>query len=179
MTTNIIKHSRNLLISEGIFLIIIGLFIIYMSQAATLFFSLLLSIGLFFIGIYRTINAIVTRKDIATPFIAIMSGLLLSIIGLYLILNPLFNSMVLTIGIALFLIVESVNSFSTAVSVKGFKQLFWIALSTGIVQLLLAIIIIWGLPYTALWLLGMIIGINFVFSGISCISGYIYSKDLA
>lgn len=175
---NIIKRSRDFLLTEGIFLILIGLFMIYMSQVTTFFFAFLLSIGLFFIGIYRTVNSIITRRDIPNPFLAIMSGILLALTGLYLILHPVFNTIVLTVAAAMFFIIESVNSFSVAILSKGFKQIFWAALLTGIVQVAMAMIIILGLPYTALWLIGLLIGISFVFSGVTAISVYSYSKEL-
>lgn len=175
--SNIISKTRDFLLTEGIFLIVVGLFMIFMSQASTFFISFLLSIGLFFVGLYRIINSIVTRKNIPAPFLSIMSGIMLAIIGLYLIFHPLFNTLVLTVAAALYFVIESINSFSSAISSKGFKQIFWVGLFSGIVQLILAVIILLGLPFTALWILGLLIGVNFVFSGVTCISGYFYSKD--
>ena len=90
----------------------------------------------------------------------------------------MFNTLVLTVAAALYFLLESVTSFSTAVSVKGFKQIFWVALFTGVVQLFLSIVILAGLPYTALWFIGMLIGINFIFAGIKNISDYSYLKQL-
>lgn len=176
--SNIIKHAKDFLLTEGIFLILIGLFMIYMCQSTTLILSFMLSIGLFFVGLYRTVNSFILRKELHNPFISIMSAILLTLIGLYLIFHPLFNTLVLTIAVALFFIIESVNSFSAAIEAKGFKQVFWVSLFSGIIQLVLASIILLGLPYTALWLLGLLIGVNFVFSGTTAIAGYVYSKDL-
>ena len=87
--------------------------------------------------------------------------------------------MILTIAAALYFIIESINSFSLAVSNGGFKKVFWISLFTGIIQLMLAIIIILGLPYNSLWFIGMLIGVNFIFSGITNISGYFHLKQLS
>ncbi|MCD7739822.1 MAG: DUF308 domain-containing protein [Candidatus Gastranaerophilales bacterium] len=176
--SNIIKHSGDILLSEGIFLIIIGLVMIYLSQTTTIFLAFLLSAGLVFIGIYRIINTIIMRKEIASPFLQIISGLLLLIIGLYLIFHSIFNTLVLTVGAAMYFIFESINSFSFAISERGFKQIFWVSLFTGLVQLLLALTVILGLPYTAIWFLGMLIGINFIFAGITCISEYSYLKNI-
>jgi uncharacterized membrane protein HdeD (DUF308 family) len=159
--TDIIKRSGEVLLSEGLFLIIVGAIMIYLSQTTTVVLAFLLSIGLVFIGIYRIINSIIARKEITSPFLSAMAGSLLVIIGLYLIFHPLFNALVLTIGSVIYFLIESVSSFSTAISSKGFKQIFWVSLFSGVVQLLLAIVILFGLPFTALWFLGMILGINF------------------
>lgn len=175
---NVIKKSGDILLSEGIFLILIGLVMVYLSQSMTVILAFLLSIGLSFIGLYKIINSVIARKEIASPFLSIMSGFLLLIIGLYLVFHPLFNTLLLTVAIALYFLLESISSFSTAVSVKGFKQIFWVALFTGVVQLLLSIVIFIGLPYTALWFIGMLIGINFIFAGIKFISDYSYLKQL-
>lgn len=175
--SNIITRSRELFLTEGIFLIIVGLFMIFISQAATVFFSFLLSIGLVFIGIYKTVNSIVARRELSAPFISIMSGVLLTVIGLYLVFHPIFNTIILTVAAALYFLIESVSSFANAISSKGFRQIFWVDLFSGLVQLFLAIMIIIGLPSTAFWILGLLIGINFVFSGVTRISDYLYYKD--
>ena len=175
---NVIKRTGDILLSEGIFLIIIGAIMLYLSQSTTIILAFLLSIGLSFIGIYRIINSIIARKEIASPFLSIMSGFILLIIGLYLVFHPLFNTLLLTVATALYFLLESISSFSSAVSVKGFKPIFWVALFTGVVQLLLSIVILIGLPYSALWFVGMLVGINFIFAGIKNISDYSYLKQL-
>ncbi len=175
---SIVNKTEKFLLSDGIFLIIIGMLMIYLSQATTILFTFLLSVGMFFLGIYKIINAIITRNEISTAFITIIGGLLLASIGIYLILHPIFNTLVLTIGTAIYFLIESINSLSFAISSKGFKQIFWIGLFSGVFQLLLAIMIILGLPDIALWLIGMLLGINFVLAGITEISGYSYLKSL-
>lgn len=176
--TSIANKTEKFLLSDGIFLIIIGMLMIYLSQATTVLFAFLLSIGMFFLGIYKIINSIVVRNEISTAFITIIGGLLLTIIGLYLVFHPIFNTLVLTIGTAIYFLVESINSLSFAISSKGYKQIFWIGLFSGVFQLLLAIMIILGLPDIALWLIGMLLGINFILAGITEISGYSYLKSL-
>ncbi len=175
---NIIRRSGEFLLSEGIFLIIAGILTVYLSQTAAVLLAFILSVGLLFIGLYRFINSIVMRKEITSPFLSVMSGAFLAVIGLYLIYHPLFNILILTLAAVLYFIIESVNSFSVAVSNKGFGKVFLISLFTGIIQLLLAIIIIVGLPYNSLWFIGMLIGINFIFAGITSISGYFRLKNL-
>ncbi len=169
---NIIKSSSSLLLAEGIFLILSGITMVYLSQTTTIFFAFLLSLGLLFLGLYKTINNILLRKELQTPVLAILSGILLSAIGLYLIFNPIFNTIFLTLTVAIYLILESINSFSNAFLEKKFKQNFWLGIFAGIIQILLGIIIITGLPYTATWVIGMIMGINFIFAGMNSIILY-------
>lgn len=176
---NIIKSSASLLLAEGIFLILSGITMVYLSQTTTIFFAFLLSIGLLFLGIYKTINNILLRKELKTPVLAILSGILLSAIGLYLIFNPIFNTIFLTLTVAIYLILESINSFSNAFLEKKFKQNFWLGIFAGIIQILLGIIIITGLPYTATWVIGMIMGINFIFAGMNSIILYNTLKRFA
>lgn len=176
---NIIKSSASLLLAEGIFLILSGITMVYLSQTTTIFFAFLLSIGLLFLGIYKTINNILLRKELKTPVLAILNGILLSAIGLYLIFNPIFNTIFLTLTVAIYLILESINSFSNAFLEKKFKQNFWLGIFAGIIQILLGIIIITGLPYTATWVIGMIMGINFIFAGMNSIILYNTLKRFA
>ncbi|MCD7879804.1 MAG: DUF308 domain-containing protein [Candidatus Gastranaerophilales bacterium] len=173
---NIMNYPKTLFLTEGIFLVIIGLLMIYLSQTATIILAFALSAGLLFLGIYRMINSLMLRNELSSPFLSFMIGLLLSIIGLYLIFHPVFNVLVLTVSTIIYFIMESINSFSIAISSRGFKQIFWISIISGVIQLFLAGIILMSIPYGALWIVGMLMGINFLFVGITSIAGYNYLK---
>ncbi len=176
--SNVIKRSGDILLSEGIFLIVIGLLMIYLSQTTTVILAFLLSIGLVFIGLYKIINSIIVRKELPVPILSVLAGIFLVIIGLYLVFHPVFNMLLLTIAAAFYFLLESINSFSAAISSKGFKQIFWVGLFSGLVQLLLAIIIILNLPFMSLWFIGMLLGVNFIIAGFTIISVYSYLKQL-
>ena len=72
--------------------------------------------------------------------------------------------------LAAFFIVEGVATIMYAVEHRNQLSGRWgWMLVSGIVDLILAGIIVAGLPGTALWALGLLVGINLIFGGIAMI----------
>lgn len=182
MSTNPIQNFFSLFLAEGIFLIVLGILIIILPQYTTFALAILLSCGLILLGIYRLINSIITRKEIIHPilnrWLKIITSILMIVIGIYLTMNPFFNVLFLTMGIGVYFILEGVNSFMIAIHHRDTLKYWWFTLFFSLIQFLLAFIIIFGLPFTALWTIGLLIGINLVFSGISLISIYSGTKSV-
>ncbi len=173
------NNSEKIFLSEGSFLIAIGLITIYLSQATQLTFTMLFSLGLFFVGLYKVINAIITRHNLVMPFLSIISALFLIVTGMYLMFNPIFDTLFLVIGTIMYLFMDSLVSFAAAAESSGRKQVFWIGIFTGLVQLALAVAVFYSAPFYALWISGLALGIDFVFSGILYITKYSYARKLA
>ncbi len=99
-----------------------------------------------------------------------MSGLLGVAAGLVLLVWPVSGAVSLTLVLTAFFIVEGVASIMYALDHKRQLSGRWgLMLFSGVVDLVLAAIIIAGLPGTALWALGVLVGINMVFGGASLI----------
>ena len=173
------NNSEKIFLSEGAFLISIGIITIYLSQVTELTFTMLFGLGLSFIGLYKFINSIITRKDIVMPFLSIISALFLILTGIYLIFNPLFNSLFLVIGTIMYLLIDSLVAFSLATESFGNKQVLWVGIFTGLIQLALAAAVFYSAPFYALWISGLALGIDFILAGILYITNYSYSRKLA
>lgn len=176
--TNSLKIFFNSFLSEGLFLVVLGVIILTLPQITTLTLAMLLSISIFFLGIYKFINSIVMLKETVKPWLSIIISILLIGLGIYLTTNPFFNIFVLTMSIGIYFILEGVNSVSFAFRNRHEIPSWWLTLISAIIQFILAFIIIFGLPFTALWTIGIIIGINMIFAGITSITLYIGARKL-
>lgn len=176
--TNTMRIFFKSFLSEGLFLLILGMLILILPQFTTLTLAILLSIAVFFIGVYKLINSIVMHKEIPNPWLSALIGLLLIGLGIYLTINPFFNVIVLTMSIGIYFILEGVNSVTVAFQNRNMIPAWWITLISAIIQFILAFIIIFGLPFTALWTIGILIGINMIFAGITAITLYIGGQRL-
>jgi len=79
-----------------------------------------------------------------------------------------------------FFIVEGVASIMYALEHKRELSGRWgFMLMSGVVDLILAAIIIAGLPGTALWALGMLVGINMLFGGASLVGLGLAARNAA
>jgi len=86
----------------------------------------------------------------------------------------------LTLVLTAFFIVEGVASIMYALEHKRELSGRWgFMLMSGVVDLILAAIIIAGLPGTALWALGMLVGINMLFGGASLVGLGLAARNAA
>jgi uncharacterized membrane protein HdeD (DUF308 family) len=77
----------------------------------------------------------------------------------------------LTVILTVFLFLEGFASIMLALSHRGgFSSRWSLMLISGIVDLVLGAIILMGLPGTAVWAIGLLVGINMVFGGSTLIA---------
>jgi uncharacterized membrane protein HdeD (DUF308 family) len=91
--------------------------------------------------------------------------------GVVLLLWPISGSVSLTLVLIAFFVVEGIASIMYAIEHRNQLTGRWVwMLVSGIIDLILAGIIFAGLPGTALWALGLLVGINMVFGGAALIA---------
>jgi len=84
---------------------------------------------------------------------------------------PLSGALSLTLILTVFFVVEGVASVFYALEHKRELSGRWVwMLASGAVDLILASIIFLGLPGTAAWAIGLLVGINMVFGGSALIA---------
>ena len=175
---NSLKIFFNSFLTEGLFLMVLGVIMLTLPQLTTLTLSIILSISIFFIGIYKFINSIVMLRETVKPWLSIIISIILIGLGIYLTTNPFFNILVLTMTIGIYFILEGVNSVSVAFRNRHEIPSWWITLISAMIQFILAFVIIFGLPFTALWTIGILIGINMIFAGITSITLYFGARNV-
>ena len=85
----------------------------------------------------------------------------------------------LTLILIVFFVIEGVASIMFALGHKRELSGRWgWMLASGIVDLILAAIIIEGLPGTAAWALGLLVGINLVFGGTALIGMALHAREV-
>ena len=161
---------------EGILLSVLGLGMLMLPKITTISFGLMLWLTFIVYGGYKVINAILTKNYSRHFVLNVVSGLLLFLTGVFLFMAPMFNLLLITSAIGVYFILESISSTAFAVQNKNTLYFWWLAILVGVMQFLLGLIIILGLPSTALWVVGVLAGINFLIAGVVLISMYISTK---
>ena len=82
------------------------------------------------------------------------------------VMNPLLGVLSLTLVLAVFLLLEGVLELALYFRIRRVQHAGWI-LFDGIVTLLLGILIWTQWPSSSVWVIGTLIGISLIFSGIS------------
>ena len=91
-------------------------------------------------------------------------GLLCAIAGLYLLLFPVSGTITLTIVLVAYFFASGAVQLATAFAEWGQGGRGWLALS-GAVSIVLGILIWADLPSSAVWAIGLLLGINLLFGG--------------
>ncbi len=164
MAQGLRQHS-GLFLLEGIVLIVLGAAALAVpaaaSLAATIFFGWLLLLS----GITGLISSLRARRAPGFAW-SLLSALLGIVAGLVLLLAPLQGTFSLTIVLIAFLVVEGIASIFYALEHRRELSLGWgWMLASGLIDLVLAAILLAGMPWTAAWALGVLVGINLIFGG--------------
>ena len=91
-------------------------------------------------------------------------GILQIVIGLMLATNVLGGLVSLTLILALLLLIEGIVLVLAGVGLRPFRPWLWLVIA-GAVSILLAVIVLAGLPETATSVLGILLGIDLVSNG--------------
>ncbi len=163
------EHWRWLLI-EGIVLVVLGLAAIIIPPLAGLAVTIWLG-AIFLVG--GIVELVATLREHGVPGYgwALLSGILAIIAGLLLLWNPMQGLLTLTYVLIAFFIIDGIATIMYAIAHR--RELTgrweWLLLN-GIIDLVLAVIILSGMPGSAAWALGLLLGIDLVFAGSSLIA---------
>jgi uncharacterized membrane protein HdeD (DUF308 family) len=164
---------------EGVVLLVLGATAIVLPPLATLAVTIL--IGWLFL-VSGVVGLFTTFWMRAAPgfWWALLSALLGIVAGVWLLAAPVTGAFSLTIILVAFFIIEGIASIMFSLDHKRelSGQWGWMLVS-GIVDLVLAAMIFAGLPSTAAWALGLLVGINMVFGGTALIAMALHARNPA
>jgi uncharacterized membrane protein HdeD (DUF308 family) len=168
-----------LFLFEGIMLVILGVAAIIVPEIATLAFTLV--IGWIFL-ISGGVGLVTTFWMRHAPgfWWALLSAVIAIAAGVVLIRWPINGMVSLTLVLIAFFVVEGIATIMYAIDHRNQLSGRWgWMLASGIVDLILAGIIFAGLPGTAAWALGLLVGINMLFGGVAMIGMALAAKNAA
>lgn len=157
-----------LFLAQGILMMVLGFLAVAEPNIATVAVGIFVG-WLFFVGgIFRVASVWHSRQ--APGFAWSMLTAILSIaLGLILILRPLAGALTLTMVLVAFFIIEGVASIVAAIEHRQHLRSWGWVLFSGVIDLLLAFLIWDGWPSSADWAIGLLVGINMLFLGLSLV----------
>jgi uncharacterized membrane protein HdeD (DUF308 family) len=164
---------------EGVVLVILGCLAIIVPQIATIAAEVLVGWLILLSGI---VGLVATLRMRSAPgfWWSLLSAILGIVAGIVLLRWPLSGALSLTLILTAFLAVEGIASIFFALEHKRELSGRWgMMLVSGIVDLVLAVMIFVGLPGTAVWAIGLLIGINMVFGGSALIAMALHARGAA
>lgn len=160
-----LRHHWVLFLSEGIALAVLGILAILVPVVASIAAELLFGWILLISGLvglvttYRARHAPGVGWSLASAIVGIAAGVLL-------LARPLLGLWSLTAVLIAFLLLEGIVSIFYALEHRKALSGRWGWMgASGVLDVVLAAILLAGLPGTAAWALGIVLGVNLLFGG--------------
>jgi uncharacterized membrane protein HdeD (DUF308 family) len=162
---NALHRHWKLYLVEGVVLLVLGTVAILVPPTATLAVTIVLGWLLLISGVVGLFTTFMLRQAPGFWW-SLLSALIGIAVGVLLLAAPLSGALSLTLVLIAFFVVEGVASIMFALDHKRelSGQWGWMLLS-GLIDLVLSALILAGLPSTAAWAIGLLVGINMVFGG--------------
>lgn len=168
MTTNVtpeIKNETNGSLWIGILLIVLGIAAIALPQISTIVTETWVALILISAGGAKVAYAFQTRGQGGFVWKLLLSALYVAT-GIMLFSNPLTGVLTLTLLLGSFLLAEGTFELILAFRLRPQQNWTWV-LTDGIITLLLGAMIFFQWPFNAPWLIGTLVGVSVLFTGVS------------
>jgi uncharacterized membrane protein HdeD (DUF308 family) len=174
-----IRAHWKLFLIEGIVLVVLGFAAILVPPIATLAFTLVIGWLFLISGVVGLITTFYMRNAPGFWW-SLLSAVVGIAAGLVLLRWPISGTLSLTFVLIAFFAIEGILTIMYALDHRNQLSSRWgWMLASGIVDLILAGIIFAGLPGSAAWALGLLVGINMVFGGTAMIGMALAAKNPA
>jgi uncharacterized membrane protein HdeD (DUF308 family) len=168
-----------LFLVEGIVLLILGAVAVAIPPLATLALTIFFGWLILISGIVGLVTTFWMRHAPGFWW-SLLSAILGIVVGVMLVASPVIGALSLTFLLITFFLVEGAVSIMFAFDHRRelSGQWGWMLVS-GIIDLVLAAMILAGLPSTAAWALGLLVGINMIFGGAAMIAMALHARKAA
>jgi len=173
----IVKESVGWSIGLSVLMILAGFLAVAVPQAAGITVSLLVAWLLVFSGAAHLVFAWHTRTT-GGIFWEMLLGFLYVFVGAYLLFRPMAGLASLTLALAIYLFAEGVLELILSFRLRPMPGSNWL-LFDGIITLILGVMIWRTWPSSTEWVIGALVGISMLFSGISRLMLSLAARSIA
>ena len=171
------REHWKIVLTQGVVMIVLGLLAVLLPNIATLAVEIL--VGSLFLagGLMRLIT--LTRCRTAPGFgWSVALAALSAVLGGILLVQPMEGTLTLTMVLIAFFAAEGIASIIVAFKIHRPMQTWLWTLGSGVVDLVLAYLIWRGWPGSAAWAIGLLVGINMCFLGMSLVMMALAARNL-
>ena len=160
-----VRRHWVLFLSEGIVLVVLGLLALFAPAIASVAATVLFGWVLLLSGVLGLVTTFRARQAPGFGW-SLLSAIIGTAAGVLLLGWPLLGTLSLTAVLIAFLLAEGAVSIMYALEHRNALSGRWgWMLASGIIDIVLGVVLFLGLPGTALWALGLLLGINLIFGG--------------
>ena len=158
-----------LFLVQGIIMMVLGALAIIWPQISTLAVDIYVGWMFLLSGLIGLVTMFVASSTAAFLW-SLLTAALSLFVGVLLLWHPVEGAVSLTLVLISFFIAEGVFQIAAAIRHReAFPDSWGWLLMSGLADLVLAAMLIWGWPSTAIWALGLIAGLNLITSGLAIV----------
>jgi uncharacterized membrane protein HdeD (DUF308 family) len=162
-----LKTSR----SMGILIILLGVLAIVYPLFATIFTFNVIGFVLLLVGFLQLFNGVqLSKGKTGQHLLTILIGIFYLIVGFWILRHPVFSILDLTLVIGILFFIQ--GSIQVIHAFEGREEHRKLLLINGIAGIILGILIWSNWPFDSLSLLGLLVGINLILSGVSILKTF-------
>ena len=165
-------------LTESILLLVLGLGMLILPKITMISFGLMIWLSFIIYGGYTVINALVTKNFSQHFILNIILGIILFASGILLFTVHVLDIMIIIGLCGVYFILKSLSSSAFSVQTRKTLNFWWLSLFLAIPEFLFGLFIIIMLPSAALWLIGVVVGLDFILSGMVYMNMFISTKYL-
>jgi uncharacterized membrane protein HdeD (DUF308 family) len=164
---------------EGVLLVVAGILAIIYPVISSAAVIVLLGWLLIASGVLQGLSLIGARQ-VPHFWLQLISVILAILIGFLFLRDPTQGLMTLALLLIIFFMMEGISKVVFALTIRPFPNWGWV-LASGLVGILLALILWASLPVTAVWLIGVLLGVNLISIGaaIAYLAWHVRKSDAA
>ena len=159
-----------LLLAEGIVMIVFGIVAVSLPPIAGLAAAILLGWLLIASGLFGLLTTLMNRRAPGFWW-SLLSSLVTAVLGVMLFSWPMGGVLSLSLALAGFLVLDGLLSIAMAMDHRRHLTPKWTwLLINGAIDLAFAGVILFWLPQSAVWALGLIVGIDMLIGGVTLVA---------
>ena len=162
MREKIKQHSFWYIAQSGL-MILAGILALIFPVISSVAIVLFLGWLLIFSGILQAIS-LIDARHVPHFWLQLVSVVLSVLVGILFLRNPGAGLLTLTLLLIVFFMVEGISKVIFSLTIRPFPNWGWV-LASGVISILLAFYLWANTPVTAIWLLGVLLGIELVCEG--------------
>ncbi len=164
---DIAQQTKGWFLGAGIIMILLGAAAITVPLAASIAVEVIFGWIIALSGVVKIVHSF---RALSTGRCALrlIGGILYLIVGIMFLKYPLSGVLTITLLLAILFALEGAIKIVVSLQLKPVFSWKWL-LASGIAAIVLAVILSSGFPGEAAWMLGILIGVNLLFSGMTMV----------
>ena len=148
---------------QGALMVVAGVLAIIYPAISSVAVIVLLGWLLILSGILQGIGLIGARR-VPHFWLQLISVILAALIGFLFLRDPEQGLLTITLLLVIFFMIEGMSKVVFALTIRPFPNWYWV-LGSGLVGILLSLLLLANMPVAAVWLIGLLLGIQLVSAG--------------